>query len=94
METGYGKEMYKKIFKPAVVTVARGKVEIERETLIDAGLRWGWFLENFAVELRGSGKRGGRGGFGYRGMHGSHSEVIWGCGFAGSTSGKVGLRLD
>ena len=86
--------MNKELFNPAVVTVAGGKVEIEREIMIDAGLRWGWFLENFAVELRGSGKRGWRGGFGYRGMHGSHRAAIWGCGFAGSARGKVGLRLD
>ena len=38
-ETEYGKEMNKELFKPAVVTVAHGKVEIERETMIDAGLR-------------------------------------------------------
>jgi hypothetical protein len=38
--TEYGKEMNKEIFKPAVVTVAGGKVEIGRETITDAGLRW------------------------------------------------------
>jgi len=86
--------MNKELFSPAVVTVAGGKVEIEREIMIDAGLRWGCFLENFAVDLRGSGKRGWRGEFGYRGMHGSHRAAIWGCGFVGSTRGKVGLRLD
>ena len=93
-ETEYGKEMNKELFSPAVVTVTGGKVEIEREIRIDAGLRWGWFLENFAVELRGSGKRGGRGGFGYQGMHGSHRAGILGCGFVGSTRGKVELGLD
>ena len=86
--------MNKELFSPAVVTVADGKVEIEREIVIDAGLLWGWFLENFAVELRGSGKRGWRGGFGYRGLHGSHRVGICGCGFAGSTRGKVELRLN
>ena len=93
-ETEYGKEMNKELFNPAVVTVAGGKVEIEREIRIDAGLRWGWFLENFAVELRGSGKRGWRGGFGYRGMHGSHRAAILGCGFVGWRCGKRGLGLD
>ena len=58
METEYGKEMNKELFSSAVVAVADGKVEIGREITIDAGLRWGWFLENLAVELRGSGKRG------------------------------------
>ena len=93
-ETEYGKEMNKELFSSAVVAVADGKVEIERETLIDAGLRCGWFLENFAVELRGSGKRGWRGTFGCRRMHGSHRPAILGCGFVGSTRGKVELQLD
>ena len=93
-ETGYGKEMNKELFSSAVVVVADGKVEIGREITIDAGLRWGWFLENLAVELRGSGKRGWRGGFEYRRMHGSHREAILGCGFVGEGCGKRWFGLD
>ena len=92
--TEYGKEMNKELFTPAVVTVADGKVEIEREIMIDAGLRRGCFLENFAVELRASGKWGSRGGFEYQGIHGSHRRGIEACGFLGWRCGKRGFELN
>ena len=48
--------MNKGLFRPAVVPVEAGKVEIARITALGLGLRQGRVLENLAVELRASGK--------------------------------------
>ena len=40
-ETGYGKVQKKELLEAAVVTVGMGKVEIGRETAVDAGFKWG-----------------------------------------------------
>jgi hypothetical protein len=58
---GYGKVRKKELIELTVVTVQVGKVEIRRKIAMDAGIEVGWDLENLAVELRGSGKRGWRG---------------------------------
>jgi hypothetical protein len=85
---GYGKVRKKGLLEPVVVPVQVGKVEIERETAMDAGNKTGWDLENLAVELRGSGKRGWRGSVGYLGMHSLHMRVFGVCGFMGVRRGK------
>ena len=86
--TGYGKELKKELFSPAVVTVAEGKVEIRRILLQRLGLELGRVLENWPVELRASGKVGKRGSNGYPAMHRSHSGTEMGCGFLGRRGGK------
>ena len=58
---GYGKDLNKELFSPAVVPVVAGKVEIWRITLLGLELGLGLVLENRAVELRASGKVGNQG---------------------------------
>ena len=51
--------MNKELFSPAVVTVAGGKVEIEREIRIDARVAdGGGFGENFRCGIEGKWKEG------------------------------------